>query len=236
MNRNVLKYIAIIAMTLDHVAAHLDFISPTIYLIFRIIGRITMPIMCFFIAEGFFYTKSKKNYALRLLILAIISQPIWCLLHNDTILTWEIFLNLNTVFSLLLGFLLLWIIEGNQKLYIKSLLIVLVVTCSFLCDYKLVALLYVVFFYLTRDNKYKFAYLPIVYIVGTVISSYLNVVEVKQTIISAFMNIGLFFTIPLFITYNNKSGSNSKFHKYSFYVYYPTHLIILFVINYFLYR
>ena len=160
MNRNVLKYIAIIAMTLDHVAVHLDFISPTIYLIFRIIGRITMPIMCFFIVEGFFYTKSKKNYALRLLILAIISQPIWCLLHNDTILTWEIFLNLNTVFSLLLGFLLLWIIEGNQKLYIKSLLIVLVVTCSFLCDYKLVALLYVVFFYLTRDNKYKFVYKP----------------------------------------------------------------------------
>ena len=55
LNSNHLKMIAIIAMTLDHIA---DLISPVvqnIYLvsILHIIGRLIAPIMFFFICEGF---------------------------------------------------------------------------------------------------------------------------------------------------------------------------------------
>ena len=64
LNSNHLKIIAIIAMTIDH-AADLIFpgmpfkILPTLC---HIIGRITAPIMFFFICEGYYHTKNLKKY------------------------------------------------------------------------------------------------------------------------------------------------------------------------------
>ena len=60
LNGNVLKIIALIAMTVDHVGAlmypHND--------VLRIIGRIAMPIFAFMIAEGCFYARKKLKYFL----------------------------------------------------------------------------------------------------------------------------------------------------------------------------
>ena len=66
LNSNHLKLIAIIAMTIDHIA---DLIYPgmpnnIISNILHIIGRLTAPIMFFFICEGFYYTKNLKKYIL----------------------------------------------------------------------------------------------------------------------------------------------------------------------------
>ena len=76
LNSNHLKVIAIIAMTIDHIA---DLIYPgmpnnIISNILHIIGRLTAPIMFFFICEGFYYTKNLKKYILRLFLFAIISH------------------------------------------------------------------------------------------------------------------------------------------------------------------
>ena len=72
-----LKLIATIAMILDHLA--IIFFSSTsfIYLILRIIGRISFPIYAFLIVEGFFHTKSLTKYLSRLILLAFISEPIY---------------------------------------------------------------------------------------------------------------------------------------------------------------
>jgi hypothetical protein len=64
LNSNSLKLIAIIAMTIDHIA---DLLYPgmpnnIIPNICHIIGRLTAPIMFFFICEGYFYTKDVKKY------------------------------------------------------------------------------------------------------------------------------------------------------------------------------
>ena len=63
LNSNHLKLIAIIAMTIDHVA---DLIFPgmpnnIISNVLHIIGRLTAPIMFFFICEGFYYTPSSDK-------------------------------------------------------------------------------------------------------------------------------------------------------------------------------
>ena len=53
LSRNQLKLIAITAMVCDHLAwGFLDFMSPLAQIL-HVIGRFTLPIMCFFIAEGF---------------------------------------------------------------------------------------------------------------------------------------------------------------------------------------
>lgn len=73
---NALKGIAILAMTVDHLTWTLapGYSRVPWVLLLHLFGRITAPIMWFFIAEGFHYTRNLKKYGLRLFILAIISH------------------------------------------------------------------------------------------------------------------------------------------------------------------
>ena len=76
LNREQLKLIAVIAMTVDHLAWVIwpGYSKDICIVVLHCIGRITAPIMWFFIAEGYYHTRSVKKYALRLLAVAIISH------------------------------------------------------------------------------------------------------------------------------------------------------------------
>ena len=77
MNATEIKKIAIIAMTIDHIA----WILPNEMLcsyIMHVIGRITAPIMWFFIAEGCYYTRDWKKYFIRMMGFAVISHFAYC--------------------------------------------------------------------------------------------------------------------------------------------------------------
>ena len=93
-----LKTICIIAMLVDHIAGSLilrwsaeggdmqslfmslpallggDMSYDDLYRLFKTIGRIVFPIFCFFLVEGFYYTKSRVKYASRLFMFALISE------------------------------------------------------------------------------------------------------------------------------------------------------------------
>ena len=82
LNRNELKYLAITAMLLDHIAWYLlPFASPTAQ-IFHVVGRITAPLMCYFAAQGYRYTRSLPRYLGRLALFAAVSQVPWYFLHR----------------------------------------------------------------------------------------------------------------------------------------------------------
>ena len=75
LNSNHLKIIAIIAMTIDHLA---DLLYPNMQnnivpIILHVIGRLTAPIMFFFICEGYHYTKNLKKYITRFMASANLS-------------------------------------------------------------------------------------------------------------------------------------------------------------------
>lgn len=80
LNSNGLKLIAIIAMTIDHGSDLLypGFPSEPVPMIMHFIGRLTAPIMWFFICEGYHYTHDAKKYMLRLGIFAFISHFAYC--------------------------------------------------------------------------------------------------------------------------------------------------------------
>ena len=63
-NATQLKYIAIIAMTIDHLGWLLypGLVKGAVPVTMHIIGRLTAPIMWYFIAEGCYYTKNIKKY------------------------------------------------------------------------------------------------------------------------------------------------------------------------------
>ncbi len=58
LSGNALKIIALVSMTLDHIGVIL---FPQ-YEIFRILGRVAMPVFAFMIAEGCAYTRRKARY------------------------------------------------------------------------------------------------------------------------------------------------------------------------------
>ena len=86
LNGNQLKLIAIIAMTVDHLAWVLfpGYSLQPAAIALHLLGRIAAPVFCFFIAEGFFYTHDLKKYILRLLLFAIPSHfaYLFCFGHS----------------------------------------------------------------------------------------------------------------------------------------------------------
>ncbi len=95
MNRNHLKFIACLSMLIDHIGYVL---FPEVQL-FRIIGRIAMPLFAFFIGEGCLHTRDRKKYFLRLFILALICQAVYV---GESIITGSgngLYLNILFTFS-----------------------------------------------------------------------------------------------------------------------------------------
>ena len=111
LNRTQLKYIAALAMLIDHIGAFFIPATTPIGALCRIIGRLTAPIMCFFLAEGYEHTRSKLKYGIRLLIFALVSQPFYAYAHGNTILDTDF----NMIFTLFLSFLVLWCFDRIEN-------------------------------------------------------------------------------------------------------------------------
>ena len=122
LSRSVLKWIALITMLIDHIGAVIGYTTfeawnlGWLYLTLRTIGRISFPLFAFFIAEGWYYTRNRKRYALTLLAFAIISQPIYYFALNENLF------DLNILFTFLFAFAVFYIIDQIKK--DKSMLLV----------------------------------------------------------------------------------------------------------------
>lgn len=129
LNANHLKLIAIIAMTIDHVC---DLIYPGFpaesgAMALHIIGRLTAPIMWFFVCEGYYYTHNVKRYMLRLGIFAVISHFAYCFAFgiNPISFSTGIFNQTSVMYPLFIAVLVLWMQDNDlpMKNWIKNILI-----------------------------------------------------------------------------------------------------------------
>ena len=151
MNRTILKYIAVIAMLCDHIALAFVGMDKPLGIAMRVFGRLTAPIMCYFLVEGYMHTRSRKKYGARLLVFALISQmPFAYLLAGDITV-----LKFNMMFTLFLCFMMLMVIEKIESRVLKFILVTgLYWLCSY-CDWGVVAPLWVMAFILCRNDKNK---------------------------------------------------------------------------------
>ena len=148
LNSNHLKVIAIIAMTIDHIA---DLLYPgmpnnIITNILHIIGRLTAPIMFFFICEGFFYTKNLKKYITRLFAFALISHFAYCFSFGINYIpfsTGEIFNQTSIMWTLAWSVIALYIVyeKNNFKEWQKWLLVILIDVITFSADWSCIGVM-----------------------------------------------------------------------------------------------
>ena len=112
LNSFQLKCIAVITMIIDHTGAVL---FPG-ELVFRYIGRISFPIFCFLLVEGFFHTRDMRKYMLRLGVFAVLSEIPYDLAFRGTMLE---FSHQNVFFSLLIGVMMMYALEKSSEWPIK---------------------------------------------------------------------------------------------------------------------
>ena len=232
LNSNTLKLIAIIAMTIDHVA---DLLYPgmpnnIICVIMHLIGRLTAPIMFFFICEGFFYTKNLKKYISRLFIFSIISHFAYCFAFGINFIPFskgEIFNQTSIMWILAWSVVALYIAYGDTKLkeWHKYVLIILLNLVTFSADWSSVGLMIIVSMYEHRGNLNKQMGSMILWSLIYIVVSFIFVNKVY-----ALVQLGIVLVYPLLKLYDGSKG-NLKWMKWFFYVYYPLHLIIIGVLR-----
>lgn len=61
-----LKIIATVLMVMDHFAIFFLVNHQRLYLIFRGAGRLSFPIFCFLLVEGFYYTENRLKHGILL--------------------------------------------------------------------------------------------------------------------------------------------------------------------------
>ena len=71
--RQFIQCVAALTMLIDHIGA---VFFPAV-MGFRAIGRLSFPLFAFGIAQGVAYTSDFRKYFIRILIAAVISQPIY---------------------------------------------------------------------------------------------------------------------------------------------------------------
>lgn len=236
LNSNHLKIIAIIAMTIDHIADLLYPGMPNIFIsnIMHIIGRLTAPIMFFFICEGYHYTKDVKKYISRLFIFALISHFAYCFAFGINFIpfsTGNIFNQTSIMWTLAWAVVALHIVHGknNLKEWQKWLLIVLINLITFSSDFSSIAVMTILFMYDRRGNLKSQMICMMAWLSLYALISYLFVSKTYGLIAMTAI-----LVYPLLKNYNGKRGK-VKWLKWFFYLYYPLHLIIIGALRLYMY-
>lgn len=236
LNSNHLKIIAIIAMTIDHIADLLYPGMPNIFMsnVMHIIGRLTAPIMFFFICEGYHYTKNVKNYISRLFIFALISHFAYCFAFGINFIpfsTGDIFNQTSIMWTLAWAVVALHILHGknNLKEWQKWLLIILINLITFSSDFSSIAVMAILFMYDRRGNLKSQMTSMMAWLTLYALISYLFVSKTYGLIAMTAI-----LVYPLLKNYNGKRGK-AKWLKWFFYLYYPLHLIIIGALRLYMY-
>ncbi|WP_205668816.1 TraX family protein [Alloscardovia theropitheci] len=223
---NHIKLIAIIAMTIDHLAWVFFPGTQTIWYVYalHIIGRLTAPIMWFFIAEGAHYTHDMGRYIGRLFIFAVISHfaftfafgipmiPLSSGLFNQTSVMW----------SLAWAVVLIALFRIREiPDWAKIALIIIICLITFPADWSSIAVMCPFFLYLHRGNFTAQTRDLVIwaFVYATVYFFFLD----KPY---AFLQLFICLSIPILATYNGKRGS-WKGMQWFFYIYYPAHMVII---------
>jgi len=218
INAFALKIIAAAAMLIDHVAY--VFLDGNFAM--RSVGRLAFPIFAFFIAEGYIYTRDVKRYAIRLFAFSLVAQVPYYLAFGDK------FYQPNVIFTLFLGLVAIYAYDkgkGALKLIVPLAAAVLAEVSG--SDHGSFGVMMVFLFYTAGNMKRKliFAGLLIVFVAA------FAVIQLNE--LNKYALMYLFYLVPLVLLYfyNDTKGPGGKFSKWFFYVFYPLHLLLIWLIN-----
>ncbi len=240
-NTGLLKLVAMITMLIDHAGKML---FPQ-YRIMRIVGRIAFPIYAYCIAAGCVYTHNMLRYFKRVVLLALISQPIYAVALAHTtqsmyaysfaeqpiraalhfyIQSWY---DPSILLTLAFGILWIWALREKE--------IVLFLAVGLFCyriqnnlDYGFKGLMLILLFYATC---------PKWYIMLPVVGAYLiwwGLLGSGYSLFGISFQIQI-FALPALILILIPMQSKLKLNKWIGYLYYPAHLLLIMLLDRFVF-
>ena len=211
LSQEGLKLIACVTMLIDHVGA--VFFPQNLWL--RIIGRLAFPIYCFLLAEGAHYTKNPVKYGLRLLAGLLLAElPFDLALFGG--LTWA---HQSVMFTLLLAFLMAMCMK-KLPLIGKALVVIPFYFAAELLhtDYSGMGIILCAVFLIGRE-------LPEPLIFQTAGVLLVNLSYFSRSFIQPYATIAM---VPIAL-YSGKKATGSKWIQWAFYLFYPAHLLALWI-------
>ena len=237
-----LKLLACITMLLDHIGAILILTLyrnaaaagsshaaslRELYQALRIVGRLAFPIYCFLLSEGVHHTKNPKKYCLRLLIAAVIAELPYDLALRSGF-TWE---KQSVMVTLLLGFLTLEGMKRCPKLLFKLLIPLPLAWLAgkVRCDYGANGIYLMALFFLTREIRYA----PLIQLLGMWFlfsPGHLMALNWLDGITLTTQEWAILSVIPIAL-YSGKKQSRNNIVQWAFYLFYPVHLTVLWILK-----
>ncbi|MBQ8604943.1 MAG: hypothetical protein IJ410_08915 [Oscillospiraceae bacterium] len=253
MSTTALKIIALILMTIDHIGRFI----PGMPLLTRIIGRASRPLFAFCAVQGFEHTSDRDNYLKRMYIFSVITGVMNFALNSiypDAYhtLSGNIFSSLFIAFFIIntgfyganlarLAYVLIFntvvhnFVAGNFSANLLNITDAIFPEI-FHCEGSILFFALVAALYRGRESKketaeafgcYCLVYLVLVLLANTPVytSSPLPLMQLLFSYSIQWLQI---LALPLMLLYNGKKGPGLK---YFFYIYYPLHSAVLFVLG-----
>lgn len=236
LNANAIKLVAIIAMTLDHVAWLLfpGYSREVIPLALHIVGRLTCPIMCYFVAEGYHHTKDINKYTARLFVFALVSHFAYIFASAEFVdgksfipfYYGQVLNQTSVMWPLAWGLVMLRVANSDKiKEKIKPLAIIAICFITFPSDWSCIASLCVLAIG-TNRGCFKKQMLWMVFYMAL----YSVVYFLALDAVYGCMQMAIVLAIPVLMCYNGQRGGSRRFNgimKWVFYIYYPLHLFVI---------
>lgn len=217
----MLMLIACLTMLIDHIGA--VFFPDMIIL--RIIGRISMPLYAYSIAQGYIHTHDRKAYYKRIAIIAMLSQIPYMLTFSTY--------NLNVCFTWLFGLIWLHLLEiKDETKYVKIICLTALagITCIIPTDYNAYGIILIPLFYIAEQMKQH--KIPVARTAILIFALGVMPLPLMPEILAYYQPFAI-LAVPFiyiaekfdFVRPKNKSA------KYIYRYFYPAHLAILAAIN-----
>lgn len=222
LSREGLRRIAACTMLVDHIGATL---FPGV-LWLRCVGRLAFPIFAFFLGEGFRFTHSRRQYLLRLVLFALLSE----LPFNQMVYgRWIAPSGQNVLWTLALGLCAIACVQrapsepGLHSLFWYS----AAAGCCLLgqllrTDYGAFGVLLCLLFYCTRDLPGRFWICGGIFLLMCYAFQFVFLpgipIPLEALALPAF---------PLLATYHGRRSHHQLPIRYAFYWFYPLHMLLL---------
>ena len=216
LDGTALKLVALFCMLIDHIGA--GFFPDVLW--FRAVGRIAMPVFAFCVAEGFQHTHDRRRYLLRMLLFGLLSEvPFDLFLSGKTVDFSQQNILLTFVWALagLLCFEQLGTKERDLPRAFAAALVLLAFLAGSLLlrlDYNMTATALVFVFFLLREK-----------------ADWIRCTAAAAVYV-LFRNKGVsWFALAGFLLLFLYNGRRGKGWKGLFYIFYPAHLLLLFLLK-----
>ncbi len=216
-----LRLLALMLMCVDHAGLALFPSSG----IFRCVGRLSFPLYCFLLAQGYRHTRDVRAYGRRLLLAAILSEiPFDLLIFGRDACAVE----QTVLFSLLLGLLALWAVDALQDSPLYALLAASALALAAMAarvSYGWLGIALCLIFGLTEGRR-RLTGAAAALLLYT-LSLLLSGVARSWVLVS----LCALLALPILSLYNGRRGLRAPLLTFAFYAAYPLHLLMLWALR-----